>query len=190
MKSFFNLFTNSAKELKSVRCLATTGILIALFIVLDTFSIKIGAFAKINFAFTALSVVGMLFGPVPAMLAAVAGDLIGCVLSGQAPLPLLTVTAALEGLVFGIFLYKKEKGKLAVMAVVARLIDSFVINLLLNTWILMSAGFMSQTGAQFVTRIIKISIEALIYCPFLAAILPAVLILYNKASAGFAKKAS
>ena len=189
MKSFFNLFSDSAKELKNVKCIALTGLLIAMFIVLDTFSIKIGAYAKINFAFAALSVVGMLFGPVPAVLAALAGDIIGCVLSGAAPLPLLTMTAALEGLVFGIFLYKKEGKALAVNAVIARLIDSFVINLLLNTAILMNAGFMSQTGAQFKLRVIKISIEALIYCPFLAAFLPAIYLIYKKVSGSRISKA-
>lgn len=188
MKSLFSLFTDSAKELKTVRCLATTGILIALFIILDTFSIKIGSFAKINFAFSALAVVGMLFGPVPAVLAAVAGDVIGCVLSGSAPLPLLTCTAALEGLVFGIFLYKREGKLLAGMAVASRLIDSFIINLLLNTAILMNAGFMSQTAEQFKLRVVKISVEALFYCPFLAIFLPAILVIYKKVRGSMGRK--
>lgn len=180
MKGFFSLFPDSAKELKSVKCLATTGILIALFIILDFFSIKIGSFAKVNFAFAALSVVGMLYGPVPAVLAAVAGDLLGCIISGQAPMPLLTLTAAAEGLLYGICLYRQQGKKLAVMAVVARLIDSFVINLVFNTLILMSAGFMSQTKEQFVIRTGKIAAEVVIYCPLLAAFLPAVYLIYKR----------
>lgn len=180
MKGFFSLFPDSAKELKSVQCLATTGILIALFIILDFFSIKIGSFAKVNFAFAALSVVGMLYGPVPAVLAAVAGDLLGCIISGQAPMPLLTLTAAAEGALYGICLYRQQGKKLAVMAVVARLIDSFVINLVFNTLILMSAGFMSQTKEQFVIRTGKIAAEVVIYCPLLAAFLPAVYLIYKR----------
>ncbi len=187
MKGFFYSFPNSAKELKSVKCLATTGILIAIFIILDFFSIKIGAFAKVNFAFVALAVVGMLYGPVPAVLAAIAGDMLGCIIGGQAPLPLLTVTAALEGLVYGVCLYKRGGKRLAVMAVVSRLIDSFVVNLLLNTLVLMSAGFMSRTWEQFGIRVGKISAEAVIYCPLLAAFLPVVLRVFKTCTARQAK---
>lgn len=182
MKGFFSVFTGSAKELKSVKCLAMAGLMTALFIILDMCSFKVGVFLKINVAFFALAAVGMFFGPVPALLAAVAGDLIGCLVSGQAPFPLLTVTAALEGLVYGVCLYKKEGTKLAVMAVVARLIDSFVINLLLNTAILMSAGFMSNTKAQFFIRLGAISAQAVVYCILCALALPALQVIYKRVS--------
>ncbi len=190
MKGFFSVFTSSAKELKSAKCLAMAGLMTALFIILDMFSFKVGAFLKINVAFFALAVVGMFFGPVPATLAAIAGDLIGCLVSGQAPFPLLTVTAALEGLVFGICLYKREGKKLAVMAVVARLIDSFVINLLLNTAILMSAGFMSNTKEQFFIRLSAISLQAVVYCILCAAVLPAVQVIYKRVAGKIHKTAA
>ena len=180
MKGFFCMFKTSAEELKSVKCLATTGILIALFVILDFFSFRIGDFAKVNFAFAALSVVGMLFGPVPGMLAALAGDMIGCIISGQAPLPLLSLTAVLEGGLYGAFLYKAEGKRLVIMSVVSRLVDSFVINLIFNTLILMSAGFMSQTWQQFTVRIVKICAESVIYCPLLAVFLPAIMLIYKK----------
>ncbi|MGN0552983.1 MAG: folate family ECF transporter S component [Oscillospiraceae bacterium] len=180
MKGFFSVFTDSAKELKSAKCLAMAGLMTALFIILDMFSFKIGAFLKINVAFFAIAVVGMFFGPVPATLAAIAGDLIGCLVSGQAPFPLLTVTAALEGLTFGLCLYKKEGTKLVIMAVVARLIDSFVINLLLNTAILMSAGFMSNTKEQFFVRLTAISLQAVVYCILCAVLLPTVQAVYKR----------
>ncbi|MGN1102410.1 MAG: folate family ECF transporter S component [Huintestinicola sp.] len=181
MKGFFDLFGSSAKGVKSVKCLATTGILIALFIILDFFSIKIGSFAKVNFAFSALSVVGMLYGPVPGILAALAGDLLGCVISGQVPMPLLSLTAMLEGLLYGVMLYKESNtGKLAVKAVIARLIDSFVINFILNTLILMSAGFMSATKEQFGIRIVKIAAEAVIYCPLIAVFIPGIYMIYKR----------
>lgn len=189
MKSFFSLFSDSAKELKSVKCLALTGMLVAIFIILDSLSFKIGEFAKVNFAFAALATVGMLFGPVPGILAALAGDLIGCIISGQSPLPLLSLTAMLEGCLYGMLLYKAEGKKLAAMSVAARLIDSFVINLVLNTLILMSAGFMSQTWEQFGVRVVKICAEAIIYCPLLAAFLPTVRMIYKKVFRGSVRPA-
>jgi len=180
MKGFFSDFKASAKELQSVKCLVICGLMTGLFVILDMNSIKIGSFLKLNTAFLALAVIGMLFGPCPAMIAAAAGDFIGCIVSGQAPFPLLTLTAILEGFVFGALLYKKEDFRLVIMAITARLIDSFVINLLLNTAILMSAGFMSATKEQFAVRVTAISGQALVYCFLIAGVLPAVLVIYRR----------
>lgn len=181
MKSFFSTFKDSAAELKNIRCLTVTGILVAIFIILDMFSIRIGDFIKVNFAFTALASVGMLFGPVPAMLAALAGDLIGCILGGQAPLPLLSCTAVLEGLLYGIMLYKPNGVKrLVIMSTVARVIDSVVISLLLNTMVLRYYNFMSSTAEQFYIRCGKIATELIFFIPLMIIIMPAVSAMYSK----------
>lgn len=172
MKGFFSMFSSSARELKSVRCLAFSGLMTALFIILDMCSFKIGAFLKINAAFIAIATVGMFYGPVPAALAAAAGDLIGCLVSGQSPFPLLTITAILEGVLYGVFLYKRDGKLLIFAAVISRLLDSFVINLLLNTTILMSAGFMSKTSEQFFIRLGAISLQAVVYCIISTILLP------------------
>ncbi|MBQ5319422.1 MAG: folate family ECF transporter S component [Oscillospiraceae bacterium] len=180
MKSFFSTFKDSAAELKNIRCLTVTGILVAIFIILDMFSIRIGDFIKVNFAFVALASVGMLFGPVTAMLAALAGDLIGCILSGQAPLPLLSLTAVSEGLLYGIMLYKKTGTKLVTMSVISRVIDSAVISLILNTVILQYYGFMSTTAEQFYIRCGKIGAELIVFIPLVIIVMPAVYAVYSK----------
>ncbi len=180
MKSFFSTFKDSAAEIKNIRCLTVTGILVAIFIILDMFSIRIGDFIKVNFAFVALASVGMLFGPVSAILAALAGDLIGCILSGQAPLPLLSCTAVLEGLLYGIMLYKQNGIKLITMSVIARIIDSAVISLLLNTMVLRYYNFMSNTAEQFYIRCGKIATELIVFIPLMIIIIPAVMTIYNK----------
>lgn len=183
MKSFFSDFKNSAAELKSVRCLTVTGILTAAFIVLDMFSFRPTEFIKVNFAFIALAAVGMLFGPVPAMLSALAGDLVGCILSGQAPLPLLSLTAVLTGAIYGTLLYKKDGFRLVVFSIAARLADSFVISLLLNTPILMYYGFMSKTSAQLYVRYGKTAAELVFFIPLTIAVLPAVKAVYGRTAA-------
>ncbi len=180
MKSFFSTFKSSAAELKNVRCLTVTGILVAIFIILDMFSIKIGDFIKVNFAFAALASIGMLFGPVPAMLAALAGDLIGCILGGQAPLPLLSCTAVLEGLLYGIMLYKQSGTKLVARSVIARVVDSAVISLVLNTFVLRYYGFMSTTAEQFYIRCGKIAAELIVFIPIVVIIMPSVIAIYNR----------
>ncbi len=180
MKSFFSTFKDSAAEMKNVRCLTVTGILVAIFIILDMFSIRIGDFIKVNFAFVALASVGMLFGPVPAMLAALAGDLIGCILGGQAPLPLLSLTAVSEGLLYGIMLYKRTGAKLVTMSVIARVVDSAIISLVLNTLVLQHYGFMSSTAEQFYIRCGKIGAELIVFIPLVIIVMPAVAVVYNK----------
>lgn len=180
MKSFFSTFKDSAAELKNIRCLTVTGILVAIFIILDMFSIRIGDFIKVNFAFVALASVGMLFGPVPAMLAALAGDLIGCILGGQAPLPLLSLTAVSEGLLYGIMLYKRIGAKLVTMSVIARVVDSAVISLVLNTLVLQYYGFMSTTAEQFYIRCGKIGAELIVFIPLVIIVMPAVAAIYNR----------
>lgn len=180
MKKFLSRFKESAAELKNVRCLTVTGILTAMFIVLDMFSFRPMEFIKINFAFTALAMVGMLFGSVPAMLSALAGDIIGCILSGQAPIVPLSLTAVLEGFLYGAVLYKKSGMKLVIASIIARVLDSAVICLVLNTAILMHFGFMSKTSAQLYIRYGKLSTELVFFIPLIIFLLPAVQRLYEK----------
>ena len=49
MKKFLKIFSDSANELKNVRCLAITGLFIAISMLIEGLSIDIGM-AKVNFA--------------------------------------------------------------------------------------------------------------------------------------------
>lgn len=180
MKNFLSNFKSSAAELKNVRCLTVTGILTALFIVLDICSINIGGFIKLNFNFLALASVGMLFGPVPAVMCAVAGDLIGCIISGFSPIPLLTCTGALSGLIYGVCLYKRDGWQLAAFSVISRVIDSLIVSFVLNTAILMYSGLMSRTGAQLYTRCIVTLIQIVVFSIITPAVMTAVKTIYAK----------
>ena len=93
-------------ELRSLRCITVTGILIALDIVLKMVSIKISADLKITFAYLALATVGMLYGPTVAFLAGVVTDLIGFMMSSDGGFsPLFTLIEAIGAMIYGIFLY-------------------------------------------------------------------------------------
>lgn len=104
--SFFEKFGRSASELRSVRCITATGILIALDLVLKMLSIKITSDLKITFAYLALATVGMLFGPVVAFIAGALTDIIGFFLTADGGFsPLFTVVEAVGAMIYGIFLY-------------------------------------------------------------------------------------
>ena len=182
MKSFFSRFKESAAELKNVRCLTTSGILVAVYIVLDMFSLRIGESVKINFDFIATAVIGMLFGPVPAILAAVAGDFVGCIITGTTPLPLLSLLEVLKGLLYGTMLYKKSGVKLVTFSIIARVIDSAVICLVLNTAILMYYGFLSRTSQQLYLRYGKLATELIFFIPLMIVMMPVIRETFEKIS--------
>ena len=93
-------------ELKSLRCITVTGILIALDIVLKMFSITVTKDLKITFAFIALAAIGMLFGPTVGFLAGVITDVIGYLIRPEGGFsPLFTFVEAFGAMLYGLFLY-------------------------------------------------------------------------------------
>lgn len=158
--NFFNTFKKSAQELKSVRCIVTIGLLLASAVVLDGFgSIRIGDFIKINFTFLPLSLVGILFGPVPGLFAGLLTDIIGYLVNPIGTfIPALVLISGLEGLIYGTVLYniKSEKTvKTIIKIVAARLVVCAVCNLTLNTLALYSVGYITgdSFGALLLARV-------------------------------------
>ena len=104
--SILGKFKSSALELKNIRCIVLTGILIALDIVLKMFSIKITADLKITFAYLALATIGMLFGPTVGFIAGAVTDIIGFIINSDGGFsPLFTFIEALGAMIYGLFLY-------------------------------------------------------------------------------------
>ena len=61
MKGFFSIFKESAKEFTKLRSLVVTAMFVALSMVIESQAIDLH-YAKLNFAFLAIAVIGMLFG--------------------------------------------------------------------------------------------------------------------------------
>ena len=114
--------------------LLVLALLIAMEIVLNRFvSIRTWNL-KIGFSFIPIVVAAMLYGPLGGAVVAGIGDLIGAILFPNGPFfPGFTFTALLTGLVFGLFLRKKQSFLTVIPAVA---INQLVLSLLLNTlWI-------------------------------------------------------
>lgn len=75
--AFFRNFKKSFEELKSIRCLTVTALLIGVSVALKFVMIMPSETLKISFAFVGLAAIGMLYGPVVAGLAGVVTDVIG-----------------------------------------------------------------------------------------------------------------
>ena len=80
--AFFANFKKSALELKNLRCLCVTAILIALDLALKSVTINL-PFGKISVAFLAIAAIGMLFGPTVAFLAGGITDILGMFIAQQ-----------------------------------------------------------------------------------------------------------
>jgi ECF transporter S component (folate family) len=119
-----------------LQTMAFTALLISLEIVLSRFLSINTPIVKIGFGFVPIALCGMLFGPAAAAGAGALADLMGAMLFPVGPyFPGFTFTAALVGLVYGVFLHGR-KGFVLPRVLAAAAIVSLPLHLGLNTlWI-------------------------------------------------------
>lgn len=111
MKGFFSLFSDSTKELKSVRTLTITGMMMALALVLRHLAIQVTPDVRISFAFLPIIVIAMLYGPVVGAMSSVMVDFLGYIISDAKIRDyslLLASVQIIAGIIYGILLYRKE----------------------------------------------------------------------------------
>ena len=101
-------FSSSFRSLKSTRTITTTGILLAIQMVLSSYGvIEVTDSLKISLAHLALTPTAILFGPIAAGLQGALSDVLGFILKPTGPyFPGFTLTAALLGVIYGMALYK------------------------------------------------------------------------------------
>ncbi len=198
MKGLFSAIILSAKEFTKLRTLTITAMFIAVSMLIEMFSVDIG-FVKLNFAFLAIAVIGMLFGPCVGLTAGLACDIVGYIAHPSGGfLPMYVLVAGLQGLIYGVFLYHKMDGHsiclvnnktgrqkdltMFLRIIAARLVDVIVINLLINTALNLHYGFIPEEayGTAIVARIAKNVIELAADLPLLFIILPTALAAYRR----------
>ena len=192
MKKIFRPFTESAAELKDLRAVIVTGLLIALSMVIEMYTINLG-FAKINFAFLAIAAIGMLYGPTVSFFAGAVCDILGYIVAPDgAFFPLYTLIGAAQGLIYGLIAYRKlvkrstgnpyRNPEMLLRLIIARVVDVLVINLVCNTAANFHYGFLGDKtlGAAIAARVMKNLIELPFDMVLIAAILPAVLAAYEQ----------
>ena len=135
---------------KNLKKLVLTAMLLALEVILSRFLSYSVWNSKIGFGFVAVAVCAALLGPFYAMVLGGLADFLGAVLFPVGPYFFgFTLTAALTGLCFGIFLYKKTNLLKIFLCV---LINQFAFGIIINTyWIHFVYG--SPFSAVFVSRI-------------------------------------
>jgi len=135
--------TNAPKSFpKSLRKTILSGLFVALDIVTTRFFSFMVFMTRISFQFLANALCGFFLGPFYAMLAGIAGDILGMLINsaGQPYFPGFTVTAALKGLYFGFMLHKKEPTYGRILVTMA--ISGVIFDMLLNPlWLSMLYGY-------------------------------------------------
>ena len=186
----FGSFKQSAAELKDLRAVTVTGLLIALSMVIESFTINLG-FAKINFAYLALAAIGMLYGPTVSLFAGGICDVLGYLVHPDgAFFPLYTLIGAAQGLIYGLIAYRRipqRTGRaydieIITRLIIARIIDVVVINLVCNTAANFHYGFLRDktVGAAIAARVLKNLLELPFDIVLIVLILPAVLKAYEQ----------
>ena len=161
------MFLSSLRELKKIRGITTCALLIAVYVVLNSFGIYITPTVKFTFTYLALAAMGMLLGPSAAFIGAGLADFLAYFLRPN-PAPIhfgIVLTTMLTGLVFGLFLYKKPLQLWRV--IISKACVNLFLNLLLNTyWLagLYGEGYLAMLPARLGKNLIFLPLEvALIF---------------------------
>ncbi len=154
------LNTQEARKPDS-RMLVTLALLVAMEVVLARFLGIQTPIVQIKLSFIPVVMAALLYGPVPAALAAALGDFIGAVLfPSGAYFPGFTLTAALGGLVYGLVLYRKPASLWRSCLAVG--IITIVLNLGLNTfwlWMITKDGYLGLLAARFPKYFITVPVQ-------------------------------
>lgn len=153
MKPFFQSLKDSLHAFTRPGTLVLAAMFIALNVVLTRYLSIQTQFLRIGFGFLPVAIFSMLCGPIPGAIAAVIGDVLGFLLfPGGIFSPGLTASAFILGLLYGLFLYKKEITLLRLM--IACFVSIFIVDLCLNT-IWLSILYGESIRLMIVGRIIK-----------------------------------
>lgn len=139
--SFLKKFADSSKELSDIRSVAVCAMMLALRIVLGIFANFSLSFlplpvVKISLAFIPVMLTGYLYGPVCSSVVACAGDVFSYLLAPTALgfNPAITACYLLEGIIYGVCLYKSEL--MLPNVILAKVLDLVLCTVTLNALVL------------------------------------------------------
>ena len=168
-----SMWLRSLGEFKRLHVVVFCGMMCAMAMALNMVaSITLGPYIRIGFSGIPNQVVAYLFGPAVGGIFGAALDVIKYLIKPEgAFFPGFTISAALGGIVYGSFLYKKKLSIWRVAA--AQLCVKVFVNIILNTlWLKMLYGqaFMALLPARIVSNAVMLPIDtAIMYVVLQAA---------------------
>lgn len=179
------LFKESYKELKKTDSIVFAGILLAMAILLDRFSIPIGKITQIGFGFIITGVSATLFGPIYSGILGGVGDILKHFIAPKGEYFFgWTLNPILAGIIYGIFFYKKgfdinNKKQFLIRIICAKFIVALLINVVLGSlWVYITSGkaFLPLLSVRVTKELVVFPIQVII----LFYVLPIVNKLKNK----------
>lgn len=165
MKKIKLQFVDSFHELRNLKTLAMTAMLLAIAVVLGFYTLQLTEYIKIGFAFIANELTGMMFGPVVGSVMGGLADIVKYLVKPTGPFfPGFTISGFFAGLIYGLILYKKPLSLKRI--ILANGLVTVLINLLLNTyWLTLLYGnaFVALLPARAVKQIIMLPIEIVLF---------------------------
>ena len=172
MKRLKELFLASSKEMKNLKCITLLAMFGAISIVLGYFTLMPTQTIKVTFTFLPNEFVYYLFGPVTGAFFGAAMDILTYIVRPTGPFFYgFTISAILNGLLYGMSLYKRPLSLKRILIV--NLIQTLTINLLLNTYwlsLLYGNAFFVLLPARVVKAAIMLPIESIMLYSLIKAI--------------------
>jgi len=155
---------NGSSSFFNTRTMTYMSMLIALYACLSLLTIYITQQLRFNFTFIPVAIASILFGPLAGGITGALGDILGWIITHPgAYFPGLTISGFVSGIIYGIFLYKKE---LTIRRVIfAAITMVIVVELLLNAlWlsILHGNAFFVLLGERLIKIVILVPLQAVV----------------------------
>lgn len=165
-------FKESLREFGNIKALCAIGMLGALSIIINNFTIQIGDFLKIGFSSECNVLVDCLFGPSVGAIFGAGMDVLKYFIHPTGPFFWgWTFSAGLAGIIIGFGLYRKKITFLRILIV--RLINSIVINVILGTYwldVMYGKGFIALLPSRLIKNVAMVPIETIIFITIYKAI--------------------
>ena len=167
MKQMKQQFVDSWHELRHLKTVVVTAMLIAVGIILGYFSITVTPYLRIGFSFIANELTALLFGPVVGGVMGGIADIIEIFSSSQyGPYFFwdLHLSANFSPVIYGIMLYKKPLSFPRIF--IAKVLVAVFVNLLLGTYwlsMLYGKGFLALLPARALKQVCSVPVEAALF---------------------------
>jgi ECF transporter S component (folate family) len=139
--------------MKKVRVISFSAMLLACATVLGFFKVPITEVIELRFAFLPIAAAGSLFGPIVGAVVGGLSDIFGYLVHPTGPFfPGFTISSAVQGMIFGLFLYKRPITWKRVIW--ANVVQTLVITMILNP-IWLSVLYNMDFRIVFMSRLLK-----------------------------------
>lgn len=151
-------------KLKDVKTLTLSGMFLALASICGFFNLPLSQLVEIRFGSLVLAVCGSILGPIVTAIVGACSDIIAFVIKPTGPyFPGFTISAAVSGLIFGLFLYKKEATVWRIFLAVC--VHTLVVGVCLNSiWlsILYENAFLVVLSSRIVKELVMLPINTVL----------------------------